>query len=65
MFPPVRYNLRHDLRDVEVALRGRRDGGAGSLGDGGPVPIAQIAERREMPVQFLEQLFSTSGAAAC
>jgi len=28
-------------------------------GDGGPIPIAQIAERREMPVQFLEQLFST------
>ena len=27
--------------------------------DGAPVPIAQIAERREMPVQFLEQLFST------
>jgi Rrf2 family protein len=26
---------------------------------GAPVPIAQIAERREMPVQFLEQLFST------
>jgi Rrf2 family transcriptional regulator, cysteine metabolism repressor len=25
----------------------------------GPVPIAQIAERRAMPVQFLEQLFST------
>ena len=25
----------------------------------GPVPIAQIAERRGMPVQFLEQLFST------
>ena len=24
-----------------------------------PVPIAQIAERRDMPVQFLEQLFST------
>jgi Rrf2 family transcriptional regulator, cysteine metabolism repressor len=24
-----------------------------------PVPIGQIAERREMPVQFLEQLFST------
>jgi len=24
-----------------------------------PVPIAAIAERREMPVQFLEQLFST------
>ena len=24
-----------------------------------PVPIAQIAERREMPVQFLEQLFTT------
>jgi Rrf2 family protein len=28
-------------------------------GDSGPVPIAQIAERRGMPVQFLEQLFST------
>jgi Rrf2 family protein len=25
----------------------------------GPVPIAQIAERRRMPVQFLEQLFAT------
>ena len=24
-----------------------------------PVPIAQIAERRRMPVQFLEQLFTT------
>ena len=24
-----------------------------------PVPIGTIAERREMPVQFLEQLFST------
>src|SRR5436190_11783151 len=24
-----------------------------------PVPIAQVAERREMPVQFLEQLFTT------
>ena len=28
-------------------------------GESGPVPIAQIAERRDMPVQFLEQLFST------
>ena len=24
-----------------------------------PIPIAQVAERREMSVQFLEQLFST------
>jgi Rrf2 family cysteine metabolism transcriptional repressor len=24
-----------------------------------PTPIAQVAERRDMPVQFLEQLFST------
>ena len=24
-----------------------------------PVPIAQVAERRAMPVQFLEQLFTT------
>lgn len=30
-----------------------------SRSDGSPVPIAQIAERRGMPVQFLEQLFST------
>jgi Rrf2 family cysteine metabolism transcriptional repressor len=30
-----------------------------SRSDGNPVPIAQIAERRDMPVQFLEQLFST------
>lgn len=28
-------------------------------GEGSPVPIAQIAARRAMPVQFLEQLFST------
>ena len=28
-------------------------------GDAGPVPLAQIAERRAMPLQFLEQLFST------
>jgi Rrf2 family protein len=27
-------------------------------GDGGPVPIAELARRREIPVQFLEQLFS-------
>ncbi len=27
--------------------------------DGMPIPIAQIADRRAMPVQFLEQLFST------
>ncbi|HSI81407.1 MAG TPA: Rrf2 family transcriptional regulator [Solirubrobacterales bacterium] len=26
---------------------------------GRPVPTAQVAERREMPVQFLEQLFAT------
>ena len=25
----------------------------------GPVPIGQVAERRGMPVQFLEQLFTT------
>jgi Rrf2 family protein len=28
-------------------------------GGSGPVPIAQVAERRGIPVQFLEQLFST------
>ncbi len=28
-------------------------------GDNGPVPIAELARRREIPVQFLEQLFAT------
>ena len=28
-------------------------------GDAGPVPIAELARRREIPVQFLEQLFAT------
>ncbi len=28
-------------------------------GDVGPVPIAELARRREIPVQFLEQLFAT------
>src|SRR5579862_4017399 len=28
-------------------------------GDGAPVPIAELARRREIPVQFLEQLFAT------
>jgi Rrf2 family protein len=29
------------------------------FGDRGPVPIAELARRREIPVQFLEQLFAT------
>src|SRR3954453_22204920 len=29
------------------------------LGEAGPVPIAELARRREIPVQFLEQLFAT------
>jgi Rrf2 family protein len=29
------------------------------LGDRGPVPIAELARRRNIPVQFLEQLFAT------
>ena len=28
-------------------------------GDRGPVPIAELARRRDIPVQFLEQLFGT------
>jgi Rrf2 family cysteine metabolism transcriptional repressor len=28
-------------------------------GDESPVPIAELARRRQIPVQFLEQLFST------
>ena len=28
-------------------------------GDGAPVPIAELARRRDIPVQFLEQLFAT------
>jgi Rrf2 family cysteine metabolism transcriptional repressor len=30
----------------------------GRAGDAGPVPIAELARRREIPVQFLEQLFA-------
>ena len=30
----------------------------GLSGEGAPVPIAELARRREIPVQFLEQLFS-------
>lgn len=30
----------------------------GRLGGTGPVPIAELARRREIPVQFLEQLFA-------
>jgi Rrf2 family protein len=30
----------------------------GRLGSSGPVPIAELARRREIPVQFLEQLFA-------
>ena len=29
------------------------------FGDRGPVPIAELARRRDIPVQFLEQLFAT------
>jgi Rrf2 family protein len=29
----------------------------GRSGDDGPVPIAELARRRQIPVQFLEQLF--------
>ncbi len=29
------------------------------LGDTGPVPIAELARRGDIPVQFLEQLFAT------
>jgi Rrf2 family transcriptional regulator, cysteine metabolism repressor len=30
----------------------------GRSGDAGPVPIGELARRREIPVQFLEQLFA-------
>lgn len=31
----------------------------GLAGDTGPIPIGELARRREIPVQFLEQLFAT------
>jgi len=31
----------------------------GQSGDAGPVPIGELARRREIPTQFLEQLFAT------
>ena len=30
----------------------------GRAGEGGPVPIGELARRRDIPVQFLEQLFA-------
>jgi Rrf2 family cysteine metabolism transcriptional repressor len=30
----------------------------GRVGDAGPVPIGELARRRDIPVQFLEQLFA-------
>jgi Rrf2 family cysteine metabolism transcriptional repressor len=30
----------------------------GRMGDAGPVPIGELARRRDIPVQFLEQLFA-------
>jgi Rrf2 family cysteine metabolism transcriptional repressor len=30
----------------------------GRAGQSGPVPIAELARRREIPIQFLEQLFA-------
>jgi Rrf2 family protein len=30
----------------------------GRAGDAGPVPIGELARRRDIPVQFLEQLFA-------
>ena len=31
----------------------------GRTGAGGPIPIGELARRRDIPVQFLEQLFAT------
>jgi Rrf2 family protein len=31
----------------------------GRMSGGGPVPIGELARRRDIPVQFLEQLFAT------
>ena len=31
----------------------------GRAGEGAPVPIGELARRREIPVQFLEQLFAS------
>jgi Rrf2 family protein len=34
-------------------------GRAGGAGSAAPVPIGELARRRDIPVQFLEQLFAT------
>lgn len=36
----------------------------GHMGDAAPVPIGELAKRRDVPVQFLEQLFATLRRAA-
>ena len=35
------------------------------LGDSGPVPIAELAKRGDIPAQFLEQLFATLRRSGC
>jgi DNA-binding IscR family transcriptional regulator len=37
----------------------------GRSGAAGPVPIGELARRREIPVQFLEQLFAVLRRAGC
>ena len=56
--PPGPVKGCRDLGHFEVTLRGARSGRAGA-GRDNPIPIGQVAERRGIPVQFLEQLFST------
>ena len=37
----------------------------GALPGGQPVPIAELARRRDIPLQFLEQLFASLRRAGC
>ena len=39
-------------------VRGAALAELGRAGERGPVPIGELARRREIPVQFLEQLFA-------
>ena len=54
---------QHDHDHIEVPLRGPARlwswHGWAPLPGGRPVPIAELARRRDIPLQFLEQLFAT------
>src|SRR5918992_670411 len=59
----IRWRLRRCSRETSLARYAIQAlaelARLGALPGGRPVPIAELARRREIPLQFLEQLFAT------